>query len=452
MLLLGFPSEMARAIAETYCINANTAANLTDIMLRVPVSARLVALALAVLTAGFLSYFSIRTALAAHYLGLNTLNGFEKATQLEPSNAMNWYFLGRYWQFNFENPDLDRAVSAYRKALELDPRSANIWLDLASAYEGEADINAARTAFLNAKRVYPVSGDVAWRYGNFLLRQNELAAGFLEIRHAIEADPTRGLEAFEVLQHFESDFDSILDRGLPPIANVYIDAIWRLTDEGRTNQGLKVWSKLVALHPKLSSREVFFFVDGLLNNNQTGEAEKVWRQAVALMDLPKVEDAPSSLIWDGGFETAVIGGGLAWRIQPWPNVMIGHDRSVRHSGMGALRIDFGVGENSDFAGVCQRVVLEPNATYELSGWLRTREIAQGRGMFLQLAEPGMPWNRHAKTSELAGTTEWTRVSTRWVSPDHPRLAEVCLARLSGLESNKVPATVWVDDVSLLKLE
>jgi hypothetical protein len=68
---------MARAIAETYCINANTAANLTDIMVRVTISARLVALAFAVLTAGFLSYFSIRTALAAHYLGLSTLNGFE---------------------------------------------------------------------------------------------------------------------------------------------------------------------------------------------------------------------------------------------------------------------------------------------------------------------------------------------------------------------------------------
>jgi tetratricopeptide (TPR) repeat protein len=91
-------------------------------------STRLVILALAVLTAGFLSFSSIRTAIATHYLELNTVNGFEKAVELEPSNPVNWYSLGRYWQFNIENPDLDRAVSAYRKALELNPRSAEIWL------------------------------------------------------------------------------------------------------------------------------------------------------------------------------------------------------------------------------------------------------------------------------------------------------------------------------------
>jgi len=158
------------------------------------------------------------------------------------------------------------------------------------------------------------------------------------------------------------------------------------------------------------------------------------------------------LIWDQGFETDIVGGGFAWRIQSQPNVIISHDLSVRHSGMRALRIDFGVRENSYFAGVCQRVVVEPNATYELSAWLRTREMAQGRGIFLQIAQPEIHGNPFVKTPELAGTNEWTRVWTRWVSPDHFQLAEVCLSRLAGLESNKLPVTAWIDDVSLLKLK
>ena len=189
------------------------------------------ALALSIATAVFLGYFSIRAALASHYVELDTLNGFEKATQLEPSNAWNWYLLGRYWQFNMENPDLDRAVSSFRKALELNPRSAEIWLDLASAYESKTDVNAARKAYLEAERVYPASADVSWSYGNFLLRQNEKMEGFVEIHRAVEADPTRGLGAFLLCRHVEPDLDVILDQVLPPNVAVYQAVIWELTDE-----------------------------------------------------------------------------------------------------------------------------------------------------------------------------------------------------------------------------
>jgi tetratricopeptide (TPR) repeat protein len=425
---------------------------LADIVERFSIFARQVTLALAALTAGILAYFSIRNALAAHYLGLDTRDGIEKAIRLEPSNAQNWHSLGRSWQLDMENPDLDRAVSAYRKALELDPRSASIWLDLASAYESQNDSNAARTAYLQARRFYPASAEVSWRFGNFQLRRNEQTEGFLAIHHAIEADPTRGLEAFLVCRHFEPDFDVILDRVVPPVVSVYSDIMTQLIYEGRPDQALKVWPRLVALHPKLQSGLVLFFVDSLLSRKQESEAEKVWAQAVTLMDLPKLEDAPGSLIWDGGFETDVTGGGLAWRIQQGPNVVIGPDLRVWHSGKRALRIDFGARQDSDFAGVCQRVVVEPNTTYELSAWLRTGKMAQGSGMFLHIAEQGIPWKQFARTPEVTGTNEWTKVSTPWVSPDHSQLAEVCLSRLAGLEFNKEPVTAWIDDVSLRKLE
>ncbi len=81
----------------------------------------LLALALAIETAVFLGYFSIRAGLASHYVELNTLGGFEKAVRLEPSNDRNWYSLGRYLQNNLENRDLERAISAYLKALEINP-------------------------------------------------------------------------------------------------------------------------------------------------------------------------------------------------------------------------------------------------------------------------------------------------------------------------------------------
>src|SRR6202158_203722 len=179
----------------------------------------------------YLSYFSIRNARAFHFAGLQTIEGIEHATHLEPDDARNWYLLGRYWQYNLEHADGPRAIRAYLSALSLNPRSAEIWLDLATAYELEGNLTAARDAFLHAKRAYPLSPDVSSRYGNFLLRQRELEPAFAEMRHAVEADPKRGAEAFSRSLRVEPKIDRIPDRILPPIDDVYVDVIWdQITD------------------------------------------------------------------------------------------------------------------------------------------------------------------------------------------------------------------------------
>ena len=178
-----------------------------------PVARGLFVLFALVLAAG-LSYSNIRNVLAVHDAGLNTADGYARATRLEPDNATNWYLFGRYWQYNLEDPDAKRAIRNYQTSLSFDPRSADTWLDLGTAYESEGDIPAARNAFVQAKRVYPLSPEVSWRYGNFLLRRggNELDAAFAQIKHAVEADPKRAAAAFTLCMRFEPDDSSIGDR------------------------------------------------------------------------------------------------------------------------------------------------------------------------------------------------------------------------------------------------
>ena len=57
-----------------------------------------------------LAYFSIRNALAAHYVGLQTGQSCERAVHLEPTEPQDWYLLGRYWQYNLEDPDATGAI------------------------------------------------------------------------------------------------------------------------------------------------------------------------------------------------------------------------------------------------------------------------------------------------------------------------------------------------------
>jgi hypothetical protein len=402
---------------------------------------------MAFLFAVALSYFGICAALAAHYVSLNTRSGFETAVRLESNNPDTWYSLGRYWQYDPVEADTGRAIGAYRTSLGLNPLSADTWLDLASAYETEGEIDAARKAFLEAKHVYPVSSEVLWRYGNFLLRRNELESAFIEFLRAVEENPQLGGEVVRICRHVEPDFNQILNRILPPKAEAYLDAVWELTDEADTVDALKIWSRLFVLHPKLHSLEVIRFVDGLLRDQQISDAARVWGQAVTLMDLPKMDDPAGSLIWDGGFETNVTGGGLAWRFGQHQSPVITYDHNVMHSGLRALRLDFDQKNISGFVDVCQPVVVEPKTAYEFSAWLRTKDMAGG--IFFRLAVQGLAGSVF-ETTKLSGTNEWTKVSIPWTSPDQGRLAQVCLTRLRAYDQHH--GTTWVDDVSLLKLD
>lgn len=401
----------------------------------------------AVALVGLLAWVSIRVAVARYYFDLGTFDGIDRATRLEPQNAQYWHFLGRYLSESIEHQDLPRAINCFRTSLDRDPESADTWLDLAGAYESEGDAAEARKAFIEAKRSYPASAEVSWRYGNFLVRQNDLAAGMLEMRHAVEQDPKRGIQALFICRRFERTFDVILNQDLPPSSSVYLDLLWELTTERDNNDALKVWARLVALKPRLQEREVFFFVDGLLNGQRAAEAQKVWEEALPFMGVPPTGDPPGSAIWDGGFETTLINGGLAWRIEPYDSVRIGYDNQVKHSGGRSLRIDITERDISDVVGVCKSVVVEPNTAYEFAAWMRTRDLAEEGSIMFSLAADS-PRTQVTATVKLSGTNDWTRVSTPWRSPNNSHLLHLCLSRKPVFQ--QVPATVWVDDVSLLK--
>jgi tetratricopeptide (TPR) repeat protein len=400
--------------------------------------------------AGASSYFGIRNTLAVHYAEKGTLEGYERATQLEPGNARNWYLLGRYWEFDPEHTDPQRALHAYQTSLSLDPRSADTWLDMATLLE-VSDPGAAREAFLEAQRAYPASPDFSWRYGNFLLRKGEMIAAFREIRHAVEADPKRSVDAFLLFRRLEPDLDIVLERDIPPIPGVYLDLIRLLTDEGRADLALTVWPRLIAVHPKLHPPEILYLVEGLLNRRQAIEARRVWDQAIPFMNIPKTDDPEGSLVWDGGFETGVTGSGFAWRTQPPAGSFVDYDENVKRSGKRALRIRFDGQKNVYFQGVCERVLVEPGAIYEFSAWLKTSELTTDRGVFFRLTTPEIQGSPGNATPAFTGSTPWTRVSLTWEAPRQANLLEICVVRLPSPNADeyRVSGTAWVDNVSLL---
>jgi tetratricopeptide (TPR) repeat protein len=403
---------------------------------------------IAALCAAFVAFFGIRNALATHFAAQETLSGFSRAVRLEPSNAENWFSLGRYWQYNFESPDLDNAVAAYRRSLLLDPTSADTWMDLAAAYEALGDLGHARDAFANAKRVYPLSAQVAWSYGNFLLRQGELSAAFSEIHRAVTGDPRRGAEAFWRCMRVDPDIDKILAQVIPPSRDVYLDIIQGLADEGQTADALRVWDRLAAMHPQLQLRRVHSLVEALRHRQLIPEASRVWQQAASFSSFADLPLPAGSVVWDGGFESGETGLSYSWAFSPNAHgVQIRQDCQEKHSGSCSLRVSFGGQSDLNFVDVCHIVPIQPAAAYTFSAWVHSRDLSTDQGVHFVLSGSQAP---PVVTSDVRGTLDWQQIRLDWTAPPGSQEAQICLARLpSDQPDNKIRGTIWVDDVALV---
>jgi hypothetical protein len=422
---------------------------------------RLIVLVFASVIAAILSYLGIQNALAVHYSDQGTLEGYQRAVQLEPKNAKNWYLLGRYLRLEFEHPDPEGAVRALKTSSSLDPRSARTWLELASAYEDKGSLGAAREAFIRAKVAYPRSAEVSWQYGNFLLRVGELHAAANEIHQAVEGDPTLGPQAFSTLLRFEPDIDTVLNQGLPHIASVYLDILWVSYDERTTDVSLKIWSQLFKLRKTMSQDEVpvghfrttrqtlFSLVDKLILKGPISEAQRVWDEVLTFLHIPRPNDPPGSLVWDGGFETDVGGGGFSWRMPSLAGSMVRYDRNIKHTGERSLRVRFDGKRNVDFHDVCQFVLVSPEVDYDLSAWLRTDAITTNNGIFLRLNTP-LNDAMGATTPQVTGTIPWTRFNIEWKAARDVHIVQICLARLPSQKlDNTISGSVWLDDVVMV---
>src|ERR1700674_775970 len=398
-----------------------------------------------------LSYFSIRNARAFHFDGLQTIEGIEHATYLEPDDARNWYLLGRYWLYNLEDPDGPRAIRAYLSALSLNPRSAEIWLDLATAYELEGNLTAARDAFLHAKRAYPLSPEVSWRYGNFLLRQRELEPAFAEMRHAVEADPGRGAEAFSRSLRVEPNIKKILDRILPPIGEVYVDVIWDQITGGQTDIALQVWDRLGAIHPPLALRDVFPLVGALRNTKRITDARRVWDQAVLVAGMADLQGPPGSVLWDGGFESGATGGGYSWLFpEGLRNEHFSIDAQEKPPGNHSLRLTFDGKSIVSSTEICHYVPVQPLTSYRFSAWVKTRAVTTDQGVRFQLRSLGKEDTSVAVTPDVHDSEPWTRIEVPWSSGNGVQELQICLVRLlSDQIENKIKGTTWVDDIALV---
>src|ERR1700675_84648 len=399
----------------------------------------------------WVSFFGVRSGVAGREADGNSIGDLRLAVSLEPRNPEFWYRLGHYQQFNLEQPDVVASVESYQKAVALNPGYTEAWLDLGTSYELDGNLAAARDAFLRAKKTYPASAEVAWRYGNFLLREGTLPEAFAELRLALQADPRRAGAVFSRVYRADPDIDEILNNLLPPLPPVYVDAIAEAVDSQQLAVAQTMWMRLMKLNPRLQLWQFNKFVGALQDHRDYDAARRVWEQGTSTMNLPPLIQPRESVLWDPSFESGLRNTSYAWFFHSLDEgVHTEFDTAEKLSGKQSLRLTFDGKHNPGAEVACAWGVVTPGAKYLFSGWVKTRDITGDQGVRFHLKSFGNDRIPVASTREIHGTTPWTSIEQDWTAGPRVRGVDVCVSRDHSTDPNiHISGDSWVDDVTLV---
>jgi hypothetical protein len=407
-------------------------------------------IAITMAAAAWLSYAGVKHALASHYGASSSAEDWTRASKIEPANAENWYRLGRYRQLDFEHADLPQAISYYRRAVQLNPRSPYYKLDLASALEMAGNDTEAEKYYRAAQDNYPISAEVSWTYGNFLLRQRRLPEAYAEIHRAVVVDPKLVPIAVSRCWHSNPDVRVLLDEVLPNTVAADWQAISFLVETQEGAAALAVWNHLIAQKLPIDWRKLRTLIDLLVNQERFEQAGSVWRQATAAEGISLIPSETGSLVFDGGFDRDPSNCGFGWRQQDVTGADFDFDTSEKHSGTRSAQIAFDGTRNLSYEHLYQMVLVEAGKRYRFRGFLRTDHISTNSGMRFEIRDPRRPQDLDVLTPNETGTEPWTPEEVEFTTGQQTHLIQILVRRIpSERLDNKINGTVWVDDVVLV---
>jgi tetratricopeptide (TPR) repeat protein len=415
--------------------------------------ARAAFLTVVTVCSGVLSFFGGKACVAALLNSSPNSQAWLKAANLEPGNAEYWAHVGLSQQWELSSDNARDAALFLQKATQLNPHSADLWMALADEYESLADSGSAEKAYEKAQADYPVSSDVAWRYGNFLLYEQKLPRAYEEIRRAISVDPTLTEKAVAECWQSNPDVAPILDQVLPPRSEYYLRTIEFFLIQKIPDAALAVWNRQRERGLSVKLDGALPLVDVLIQQNRIREAQETWNEMLQAVKWSPEEENDGTLVWNGGFEHKFANGGFDWRLIPVSGAKFEIDRFIAHSGSRSLRIRFDGMGNLDFAHVFHYVAVAPDTHYRFSAYLKTEEISTDHGIYFEVFDPWHPAEVHLATPDATGTTPWTAVQADIVAGRETRLLEIAVRRTPSWKfDNKLSGTVWIDDVNLTPVQ
>ena len=158
-------------------------------------------------------------------------------------------------------------------------------------------------------------------------------------------------------------------------------------------------------------------------------------------------------IADGDFEEFLGGPSFifGWQVQNVPQMQIGLDQGVSHSGQRSLRIVFQVRSEKAPINISQLVPVASDATYDFECFVKTAKLQSGGPPVVQIVD-GQTGSVLASSSPAStGDSDWSRIGLTFKTSNTTEAVTVKIVRTSCGQDNEeevqvcpIFGTVWYD--------
>lgn len=402
--------------------------------------------AMCLVLAGLYVRLALTAYRASHLAVAADATHLQKAVRLEPLNAEYRDTLGR--ELALSGVTLGEAISNYRTAVSLNPYEARYWLDLAGAYQIAGRTSEQQTSVERAVEADPTTPHVAWEAANFFLIQGDLEKALRYFRVVFANDDIDAVDSALVLcWRATEDADQILDRSLPPRADLYLRFLHLLISKQQVKPAESVWNRLIELHQPFSIKLAFPYFQFLLGQQEVAGAQSAWQQ-LARVDRSLERYLPSreNLIVNGGFEEKLLNGGFDWWYQQYSHVALAIDTSQFHSGTRSLSITFD-GLNASEAGIEQLIPVKPDTDYEFSAAYRTEELETASGPRFAITD-AYSNTSYILTDDVLDTSPWRLQQAQFHTAPDTHLVLLKIVRQPAVPL--IRGKLWIDDLKLIQ--
>jgi len=372
------------------------------------------------------------------------LTSLERAAKLDPGNADYRNHLGRYYDLVARDPTT--AVRYYKSAVQLNPHSARYWFDLAGTYQVLGDTPNQTAALEQAIHADSMTPDVAWEAANLYLVQGENEKALREFSVVMANDTSLAGSAVQYCWRINPDVDALLRDVVPHTADAYIAFLNLLQVKQETRGTFKVWDALMQTRQPFDLRYVFEYFNFLIQHKEVDQAALVWAQVAARFGLSSYLPSSSNLIVNGSFNLDVLNAGFDWQYKKQPGVALTLDPSDFHAGRRSLQITLdGPGIND--AGIYQLVAVQPNTTYDFSGYYKNGELEGAGGPHLTIQDM---YNQavYFDSDEMKESGFWKSVDGEFTTGSDCKLVVLRVRRLP--EGSPIRGKLWIDDFHLVR--
>ena len=410
---------------------------------------------LTVLLAIFASWFVVRWYLGntiAEYFSPETgrLETAQMAANWAPKDPLPHWRLGNIIQKELPPDQISQSVAEYEKAVGLSPNDYRFWMSLGEAQEQAGDFENAEKSLRQAVKLAPAYAFPRWYLGNLLLRTDRYDEAFQELRTAGESNPELRGQLFNFAWQVNKDDFEALKSSIGSTPAVRAQFARYLIERSRFDEGLRLWNSLTEAEKRENREDAELIIAGLIKAKHFHQAMDVWNDVAP----GPAYRAEVGKIIDNGLENNLAHGPGAlfgWQVQSAPQLQIGIDARVGHSGSHSLRLFFQVRSHIENIDVSQLVPVAPNTQYDFECYVQTERLESASTPIVAIIDAADETKVPAASSPApSGNNNWQRIALSFKTAANAEAIKIKVYRPSCPDQPICPifGTVWYDDFNL----